>query len=424
MRVALVNIGTIVSGDLNAPFAKGDTIITDGDRIVAVGTASASEVEACDVVIDADRTTAIPGLIDLARAHHVRRFHAAAADGRLSGKLRARRGDDRDQRVGSPCPRPAAGCRRRKGARRRRAKVLRALPAGRDEGLRRLGHSRADAERQRPGRDREEGRVAGKGGFRRLQDRVRVYAARRRCARARHDHHLPHRRLVDPRLRRDHRRSSARDEAACVVPCERRADRHARQGLRADHRRRRHGIAGLHRGQPAHRAPVRHAGPAPSARSIVSSWRPTRRPEAASCRSACSTPCRISRASAGIAPELCIAAATGSNARVYRLDSGLLAAGKAADIVLLDAPDGGTQDNALAAIRNGDIAAVGAVITGGRPRFVGRSRNTPATTRTIRVASCKLRRSSRACRISRGGGGGAGTHARAVQARDLSNNAA
>ncbi len=46
------------------PFAKGDTIVTDGDRIVAVGTASASEVEACDVVIDAGRTTAIPGLID------------------------------------------------------------------------------------------------------------------------------------------------------------------------------------------------------------------------------------------------------------------------------------------------------------------------------------------------------------------------
>jgi enamidase len=94
----------------------------------------------------------------------------------------------------------------------------------------------------------------------------------------------------------------------------------------------------------------------------------------------------------GIPPELCIAAGTGSNARVYRLDSGLLVAGKAADIVLLDAPDGGTQDNALAAIRNGDIAAVGAVITAGEPRFVGRSRNTPATTRNIRVASCKLPR--------------------------------
>src|SRR5499426_4455255 len=64
MRVALVNIGTIVSGDLNAPLAAGDTIITEGERIVAVGTAAASDVEACDVVIDADRTIAIPGLID------------------------------------------------------------------------------------------------------------------------------------------------------------------------------------------------------------------------------------------------------------------------------------------------------------------------------------------------------------------------
>ena len=42
-------------------------------------------------------------------------------------------------------------------------------------------------------------------------------------------------------------------------------------------------------------------------------------------------------------PERFICAATGSNARVYGLDSGLLAPGKAADVVLLDAPDGGTQ---------------------------------------------------------------------------------
>src|SRR5207245_1090045 len=57
---------------------------------------------------------------------------------------------------------------------------------------------------------------------------------------------------------------------------------------------------------------------------------------------------------AGIAPEMAIAAATGSNARVYRLDCGALAAGKAADIVLIDAPEGGTQGDALSAIRNGD----------------------------------------------------------------------
>jgi enamidase len=32
------------------------------------------------------------------------------------------------------------------------------------------------------------------------------------------------------------------------------------------------------------------------------------------------------------------------------------------------------------------------VITAGEPRFVGRSRNTPATTRNVRVAACKLAR--------------------------------
>jgi enamidase len=92
----------------------------------------------------------------------------------------------------------------------------------------------------------------------------------------------------------------------------------------------------------------------------------------------------------GVAPELAIAAATGSNARVYGLNSGYMSTGRDADMVLIDAPDGGSQDNAIDAIRNGDIAAVGAVITNGEPRFVGRSRNSPATTRTVRVVSCKL----------------------------------
>ena len=90
----------------------------------------------------------------------------------------------------------------------------------------------------------------------------------------------------------------------------------------------------------------------------------------------------------------------------------MLAAGKDADIVLIDAPDGGTQDTALAAIRNGDIAAVGAVITDGVPRFVGRSRNTPATTRKIRVASASCRGISRACPL--------GGRAAAARNRDCS----
>jgi len=89
-------------------------------------------------------------------------------------------------------------------------------------------------------------------------------------------------------------------------------------------------------------------------------------------------------------PEQFICAATGNNAKVYGLDSGFIAPNKAADIVLIDAPDGGTQKTALAAIKHGDIAAVGAVITAGVPRFVGRSRNTPATTREARVAVSRV----------------------------------
>src|SRR6476659_571139 len=64
MKVAIVNLGEIVSGDWSKPFAEGDTILVDGETIALVGTASASATEAADVVIDADGMTAIPGLID------------------------------------------------------------------------------------------------------------------------------------------------------------------------------------------------------------------------------------------------------------------------------------------------------------------------------------------------------------------------
>jgi enamidase len=88
--------------------------------------------------------------------------------------------------------------------------------------------------------------------------------------------------------------------------------------------------------------------------------------------------------------EWAIAAATGNNAKVYRLNSGFLRAGCDADIVILDACAGGSKTTALEAMRNGDIAAVGAVVTDGVPRFVGRSRNTPAPMKRIRVAQNRM----------------------------------
>ncbi len=93
---------------------------------------------------------------------------------------------------------------------------------------------------------------------------------------------------------------------------------------------------------------------------------------------------------ADVPPEITVAMATGNNAKVYRLNSGVLAPGRDADIVLVDACLGGSQDNALSALINGDIMGVGAVITNGVPRFVGRSRNTPETTRKARVAQSRV----------------------------------
>src|ERR1700674_13982 len=64
MKVAIVNLGRIVSGNWHDPFVDGDTVLTDGERIESVGTASAEAAASADVVIDADGMTAIPGLID------------------------------------------------------------------------------------------------------------------------------------------------------------------------------------------------------------------------------------------------------------------------------------------------------------------------------------------------------------------------
>jgi len=55
MKVAIVNLGQIVSGNWREPFAAGDTIITEGERIVAVGTAAASAVEGADGVVHKEK---------------------------------------------------------------------------------------------------------------------------------------------------------------------------------------------------------------------------------------------------------------------------------------------------------------------------------------------------------------------------------
>ncbi len=83
--------------------------------------------------------------------------------------------------------------------------------------------------------------------------------------------------------------------------------------------------------------------------------------------------------------EMMIAAATGNVAKVYRLDNGFIKRGKDADVLVVDAPLGGSQGTALEAIKHGDYPAIAACFTEGIPRYIGRSRNTPPPTRKVEM---------------------------------------
>ena len=86
----------------------------------------------------------------------------------------------------------------------------------------------------------------------------------------------------------------------------------------------------------------------------------------------------------GLSPEKTVALATGNNARAYNLRSGVIAEGHEADLVVMDVPWGSVASDALGAVARGDIPGISAVIIDGKVRTL-RSRNTPAATRMAKV---------------------------------------
>jgi enamidase len=391
MRVAITNLGSILSGDWRSPFVPGDTVISDGEKIVSVGTASAAEVEACDVVIDADRTTAIPGLIDshvhitfgdFTPRQNTVGYLESYLHGGVTTAISASEvhvpGRPKDPEGVKALAIAAHKCfehYRPGGMKVHAGSVI--LEPGLDQGdfaeLKRQGVWLAKA---------------GFGAFKSAFD----YAPLVHAARAHGlittvhtggssipgsgaitgDHLLAMRPHVSFHVNggptampdRDFERIIRESDVAlqiCTAGNLRTALLCARLAQQLD----------------------------AFDRLIIATDTPTG--SGVMPLGMLYTIAHLASLG-GVEPEHAIAAATGSNARIYGLDSGLLAPGKAADIALIDAPDGGTQDTALDAIRNGDIAAIGAVVSAGEPRFVGRSRNTPGTTRRVRVASCKLPR--------------------------------
>jgi enamidase len=86
----------------------------------------------------------------------------------------------------------------------------------------------------------------------------------------------------------------------------------------------------------------------------------------------------------GLPPAEALACATGNTARVYRLNRGLIAEGREADLVVCDAPIGSVADDALGALAAGDLPGISMVLIDGRVA-IGRSRNTPPAGRAAQV---------------------------------------
>ncbi|MBI2526386.1 MAG: amidohydrolase family protein [Candidatus Rokubacteria bacterium] len=86
----------------------------------------------------------------------------------------------------------------------------------------------------------------------------------------------------------------------------------------------------------------------------------------------------------GVSPEDAVCMATGNTARVYGLPVGVIAAGREADLCIVDAPTGSVGRTALEALRAGDLFGISMVLIDGQIR-IGRSRNTPPAARAAEV---------------------------------------
>jgi enamidase len=389
MKVAIVNLGQIVSGDWRDPFAAGDAILIEGERIAAVGTAPGAAVEAADVVIDAGGMTAIPGLID---SHVHVTFGDYTPRQRTVGFLESYVHGGVTTAISASEVHVPGRPRDPEGVKALAIAAQRCFADYRPGGMRVIAGSVI----LEPGLTAADFRglaakgvrlaKAGFGAVRSSYDYVPLVADAKAAGLLTTCHtggsSIPGSGAItgDHLLKIRPHVSFHTNGGPTAMPD---AD-FARVILESDMALQVCTAGNLRTTLLCARLAEAHGA---FDRFIIGTDTPT---------GSGIMPLGMLYTIAHLAsltdmpPERFICAATGSNARVYGLDSGMLAPGRAADVVLIDAPEGGTQATALAAIKHGDIAAIGAVVTAGVPRFVGRSRNTPATTRKARVAASRV----------------------------------
>jgi enamidase len=391
MKTAIVNLDVILTGDWREPVAAGDSIVMDAGRIVHVGTAAASQIAACDVVIDADRAVAIPGLVD---SHVHVTFGDYTPRQRTVGFLESYVHGGTTTSISASEVHVPGRPKDPEGVKALAVAAMKCFENYRPGGMRVCAGSvilEPGLEEQDFEELARKGVWLAKAGFGAVETPF-DYAPMIRWAKQHGmittvhtggssipgssgiwaDHLIAMQPHVSFHVNGGPIAMPDRDFPRLVEETE-----IALQVCTAGNLR-----TGLWTAEL-----LKNAGQ--FERLLVATDTPT-----GSGVMPLGMLYTISHLAslAKIPVEWAIAAATGNNANVYRLNSGYLRPGRDADVAIIDACDGGSQGNALDALRNGDIAAVAAVVTDGVPRFVGRSRNTPGSIKNVRVADCKLPR--------------------------------
>lgn len=385
MRTAIVNLGRIVTGDLSGPVAPGDGILMADGRIEAVGTLGAAAVEACDVVIDADGATAIPGLIDshvhITFGDYTPRqktvgFLESYVHGGVTTAISA-------SEVHVPGrPKDVAGVKALAVA------AMKCFETYRPGGMR----VHAGSLILEPGLTEADFAELARLGVWMVKAGFGAFAT-------------PYEYAPLVAMARAHGMVSMVHTGGSSIP--------GSSGIWADHVLKIAPDVSYHvNGGPTAIPDAdfpRLVGESDVAMQVCTAGNLRTTLLVAKLLAEAGRLDRLLVATdtptgsgimplgmfytlshlaslGGMDPEIAIAAATGNNARVYRLNSGVIAPGRDADVVVIDACAGGSQNDALAGLVNGDVPAVGAVVTAGVPRVVGRSRNTPETMKKVRVA--------------------------------------
>ena len=389
MKTAIVNIDTIVTGDWRQPRVDGDTIVMDNGVIEVVGTASGEAVSTCDVVIDADGATAVPGFID-SQVHNT--FGDYTPRQKTVGFLESYVHGGTTTGISASEVHVTGRPKDPEGVKALAVAALKCFESYRPGGMRFWAGSVI----LEPGLVEDD--------FKELSDKG-VWLAKAGFGAV--DTPYDYAPMVG--WARKHGMVTTVHTGGASIP--------GSSGIWADH---------LLKMQP-HVSFHVNGGPAAMPdedfpRLVNESDIALQVCTAGNLRTLLMTADLLRKADqfdrlliatdtptgSGIMPlgmmytithlasltdlpvEHAIAAATGNNAKVYDLNCGLLRVGNDADVLLLDACVGSSKNTALDGLRNGDIVAVGAAITDGIPRFVGKSRNTPAPNRNIRVAECRL----------------------------------